>query len=367
VKSVLIVLPSLAGGGAERVMVGLANALATRRCDVTMLVVSAENNVYENEVDTGVSVVYLHRKRMLSAFFLLRSKFSHQKDATVITTMAHSSIVCWFAKVLSKNNANFIAREAASPATLHPGKVSAPLYFYRYLVGFVYRHSEYVVSTNAGMFQQLLTYYGIKEAKLKTIPNPVDMSLLLKYKDLKPQILADSTDLDRFILAVGRLEPIKDYPTLLRSFSIVCEKISDINLVILGEGSERDVLEKLALELGIEDRIFMLGFIDNPFYFMNRCDLFVLSSIYEGFPNVLVQALSSGVACVSTDCPPGATEILSSDSFGDIVPVGDHRSMGNKIAERLQNNTNRLSKKDKEKVLSDYDMSLFASRFYSLL
>jgi len=124
------------------------------------------------------------------------------------------------------------------------------------------------------------------------------------------------------ILGVGRLTRQKDFPSLIRAFAqIVRERPA--RLIILGEGNDRVILQALVAKLGLADRVDLPGYVVNPFAFMARADLFVLSSAWEGSPNVLIQALSVGCPVVATDCPEGPREILRDGSVAPLVKVGD--------------------------------------------
>jgi glycosyltransferase involved in cell wall biosynthesis len=128
------------------------------------------------------------------------------------------------------------------------------------------------------------------------------------------------------ILGVGRLEPQKDFATLLRAFSTV-HADRPCRLVILGEGGQRRELQALAAELGIAADLAMPGFVTNPYAYLRHASLFAFSSRWEGFGNALVEALAVGTPVVSTDCPDGPSEILEGGRFGPLVPVGDHAAL----------------------------------------
>jgi glycosyltransferase involved in cell wall biosynthesis len=132
------------------------------------------------------------------------------------------------------------------------------------------------------------------------------------------------------VLGVGSLTPRKDFPTLLRAFARLERR--DARLLLLGEGPERPALAALAGELGISDRLDMPGFVPNPFAYMARAAVFVLSSTLEGLPGALVQALACGCPSVSTDCPSGPREVLEGGALGPLVPVGDDAAMAEAIA-----------------------------------
>jgi glycosyltransferase involved in cell wall biosynthesis len=128
------------------------------------------------------------------------------------------------------------------------------------------------------------------------------------------------------ILGVGRLEPQKDFETLIRAFHRV-QSEREPRLVILGKGSERAKLERLVQSLGMDNSVQMPGFVDNPFQYMARADVFALSSRFEGLPGVLIQAMATGCPVVSTDCPSGPREILEDGRWGALVPVEDEEAL----------------------------------------
>ena len=138
------------------------------------------------------------------------------------------------------------------------------------------------------------------------------------------------------VLSVGRLMPVKDHATLLRAFGQVMHS-RPARLVILGEGPERRNLTELAERLGISQHFDLPGFRVNPFAYMSKSNVFVLSSRYEGLPTVVIEAMASGTPVVSTDCRSGSREILEDGKWGHLVPVGDWRSMAEAIIETLDN------------------------------
>ncbi len=139
---------------------------------------------------------------------------------------------------------------------------------------------------------------------------------------------------DAVILAAGRLARPKDYPTLLRAFAQVARQ-RHVRLIILGEGEERRTLEQLASDLAVANRVAMPGFVANPYPWMKQARLVVLSSQWEGLPNVIVEALACGTPVVSTDCPSGPRDILSGGEYGRLVPVGDVEALAAAMDEAL--------------------------------
>jgi glycosyltransferase involved in cell wall biosynthesis len=138
-----------------------------------------------------------------------------------------------------------------------------------------------------------------------------------------------------FILGVGRFSTQKDFPTLIRAFSIV-QKQMPARLMILGEGEDRPQIEALVRDLGLTSEVALPGFVSNPYAFMSRAAVFVLSSVYEGLPTVLIEAMAVGTPVVSTDCPSGPREILEFGKYGKLVPIGDSEAIANAIVTTLK-------------------------------
>jgi glycosyltransferase involved in cell wall biosynthesis len=182
---------------------------------------------------------------------------------------------------------------------------------------------------------------GIPRDRITTVYNPIvgpDIAMLAQ--ETVPESFFDP-GMPPVILAVGRLDPQKDYPTLLRAFARLRER-REARLVIIGgthrlRTAYRQEIVDLAAELGVGDDLVLAGYRDNPFAYMARARVFVLSSTHEGLPGVLIQALACGCPSVSTDCPSGPREILDGGRYGALVPVGDDAALAVAIGETLDN------------------------------
>lgn len=191
------------------------------------------------------------------------------------------------------------------------------------------------VAVSEGVARDLQRIIGEDAPRVRTIYNPVVDERLARLAAAP----AGHPWLDEagppVALAVGRLHKQKDFPTLLRAFATV-RRGRSARLVILGEGAERARLEALARDLGIAGDVALPGFAANPFAYMRRAALFVLSSRYEGLPNALLEALACGCPVVSTDCPSGPHEILAGGEYGRLVPVGEAEALAAAMAETLE-------------------------------
>ena len=202
-----------------------------------------------------------------------------------------------------------------------------------------YLKADAIVTVSDGVADDLATHAGIPRARITTVYNPVVGPDLLAKAEQPPDHPWLAAGEPPVILAAGRLHPQKDFPTLIRAFALVRAKRA-ARLVILGASSPTEPayaagLKALAGERGVADDVAMIGFVDNPFAFMARASVFALSSLYEGLPGVLIQALACGCPVVSTDCPSGPREILDHGRFGPLVPVGDEAALARAIEAML--------------------------------
>lgn len=201
----------------------------------------------------------------------------------------------------------------------------------------LYPDAAAIVAVSKGVADNLEISGWLPPDRIHAIPNGVDLATATKNAAAPsghPWLDGDQRD-GPVILAVGRLIPKKDYQTLLHALAAMKTE-RPARLIALGEGGERPKLEALAKRLGLEDRVDFFGRTPNPFAFLARADLFVLSSRFEGMPSVVIEALACGCPAVSTDCPSGPAEILGDGAFGPLVPVGDASGLSQAMTERLR-------------------------------
>ena len=204
----------------------------------------------------------------------------------------------------------------------------------------VYPRADTLVAVSDGAAKDLGETLGLCRGHVKTIYNPVVFPGLIQ---MSYEEVPDLQDIQSpIILAAGRLAREKDYPTLLKAFSRVLSH-GPAKLIILGTGELEAELKAQAVQLGIADHLIMPGFVDNPYAWMRRANVFVLSSAWEGFGNVLVEAMACGTPVVSTDCPSGPAEILEGGKWGRLVPVGDHEALSEAILDELRNPSSSLA------------------------
>jgi len=195
--------------------------------------------------------------------------------------------------------------------------------------------------------EQLRRVPGLGRKPIHHIYNPIIDKEFDAQARLSPELPSSVGPEDPFVLAVGRLHKQKGYRHLLMAFARIVKQRS-AHLVILGEGDERNELQKLADTLGIASRVHFLGYRSNALAYMRQAAVFVLSSHAEGFGNVIVEALACGTPVISTDCPHGPREILADGRYGTLVPVGDVDALADAMAAKLDQPKPSLSNELKE-------------------
>lgn len=203
----------------------------------------------------------------------------------------------------------------------------------RFLVRFLYKYSDALVSVSAGIKGELHNDIGVRHKNSVVIYNPVvdDWLERLKLEDPGHKWL-DGTK--KVFLGVGRLSVQKNFEALIKAFSLISDDES-YRLIILGDGEDKEALQNLAKELKVFDKIDFCGRVDNPYAFMSQSDVFVLSSKFEGLPTVLIEALACNLPIVSTDCPHGASEILEGGKWGRLVPVDDVKALASAMEKAI--------------------------------
>jgi len=227
----------------------------------------------------------------------------------------------------------------------------------------IYAQTAGVVAVSQGVKEDTMRVTGLPDARVHVIRNPV-ITARLDAQAAAPvphPWLEDRSS--PLIAGMGRLTQQKDFPTLLRAFAAL-QAHTPSRLVLLGDGKDRDALKALATQLGVAERVLFAGFQTNPYAWLARADLFVLSSAWEGSPNALTEALALGVPSVSTDCPSGPIEILDRGRYGPLVAVGDHAALAVAMRETL---AAPLPPETLKQAVDEYRATTSARRYLELM
>lgn len=330
------ILPSLQGGGAERVAVNLANDWKSRgfRVDFALMEKRGE---FLSSVSAGIRVHDLNAARVRDVPWRLYLYFRMRKPDVTLVHMWPLTSVAVLAWVLAGRPGKLFVCEHVGLTDHVKRDLSIPLGIAEFALRVSHHFASGVVAVSKGAAVDLSELARLSVDRIHVIHNPVVSPAL------EPRLRKTSSQQLRHfwggnfryhLITVGTLKRQKNHHLLLEVFAIVCEKL-DAGLVILGDGAERSSLEALIASLGITERVRLAGFYLDPTPWLRAADLFVLSSDFEGFANVVAEALACGTPVVSTACPHGPDEILQNGKYGVLVPVGDRVALVNGIHEAL--------------------------------
>lgn len=331
---IAIYLPSLRGGGAERVTLTLTNAIAERGYSVD-LILSTAIGPYLNDVSPMVNIIDLKQTRVITSLPGLVRYLLNRKPAVILSAMGHSNLIALLSRKLAKVKTRVVVSEHNnSMASIKNNKRDIKTWIVNYLNRRLYQSADEIIAVSNGVADSSAELLGLSREKIKVVYNPVVTDHLLKAAKADLMYSWITKDSNFLIIAAGRLTKQKDFPTLIRAFALLRAQI-DARLVIIGEGGMRSDLEKLILELSLRDSVVLPGFVDNPFVVMKQANLFVLSSAWEGLPTVLIEAMACGTPVVSTECPSGPVEILENGKWGRLVPVGNVNALAQAMLDTL--------------------------------
>lgn len=327
-------VPDLCGGGAEKMMVHLANEFS-RSFESVDLVVAKKQGPYLTLVNDSVRLVDLGVSFTNPWVLVKLAAYMHREHPTaVLSAMTYPNIAIILARMLSAAKARIVISERVAMGVQASSSRTLKEKLKPLLAKYIYGRADQIVAISNGVADNLAETVGLKREDITTIYNPVVTPLLHRHYPIPDHPYFDDGG-PPVILAAGRLVPQKDFKTLLRAFGLLLE-ITDARLIILGEGWLRKELLELAEHLGVKEHVSLPGYSENPYAYMTHAGLFVLSSVWEGFGNVLVEAMACGCPVVSTNCPSGPAEILEDGRFGLLVPPGNAPELASAMVSTLK-------------------------------
>jgi glycosyltransferase involved in cell wall biosynthesis len=328
-KKLTIITTSFAGGGAQRIAVNLANFFCEAGYSVDLVAFCAKGP-YLSDISKEVRLIDLNVKRALFAIAPLRKYVMRNRDRYYLSVIRDANLVLSLASIICKP-LRMVFREANTFHGLSSLNVVSRM-IYSVLLRVCYVRCDSIIANSYDTKIDLLRFSPESNAKAFVIPNPLKIH---DYDIVKANIIGSKAREGR-ILAVGRLEPQKNFSLLLRAFKrVVSESKKEVSLTILGDGTEYGMLDNLIATLGLRGKVELAGFQKDVESYYAGSDIFVLSSYYEGFGNVLVEALSAGMKVVSTSCPGGPRDILKDGEFGELVDVGDEEGLAKAITRAI--------------------------------
>jgi glycosyltransferase involved in cell wall biosynthesis len=331
--AVSLFLPALAGGGAERVFVDLANEFGRIGLHVD-LVLAAALGPYLEEVSPAVRVVDFDASGVLASLPKLARYLRTERPRVLLSGLDHANVISILARAASGPNTRCVVSMRSVPTMLHREAGALGAWTVLSAARLAYRFADAVIANSEGVAADLSRSLRVPRHRIAVIYNPINATAIRRLAEEQVAHPWCEPASPPLILSAGRLSGLKDFPTLIRAFALLRSK-RDCRLVILGEGPDRGRIEGLVQQLGLQDDVSLPGFVGNPFAWMSRAKVFVSSSISEGCPNALMQALACGTPVVGTDCPGGSAEILEAGKWGALVPVGQPQAMADAIGATL--------------------------------
>lgn len=350
--SVMFILPDLETGGAERIVTTIANHLSRDRFEPMILLLRKEGG-YLNFLKKDVEIIDIDTERIRHSLKPILSQIYRRKPDIVFSGFGEvNAYLSVFIKLFPK--IKFIARET-NVVSEHVTRKEIK-FFYHF-----YNNYQQIIAQSDDMMNDLVHNFNIKKHKITKINNPVDF-------DFINEKLLNSTKPESFqynfknVVAIGNLSARKGFDNLLKVFSRL--KNEKIILHILGDGRDRELLNQMKDFLGLKKVVFH-GRQENPYQFLKFADLFILSSRYEGFPNVLLEAGACGTYSLANNCRGGINEIIQDRINGEISDIENHEDFSQKIMQILHQSYDQdaiknsiKSRFSKEIILDSYEKIL---------
>jgi glycosyltransferase involved in cell wall biosynthesis len=322
-------------GGISHVLLNLMNALAQSSIQVDILL--NDPRIPELKyLHPRVRIVQLGRAAGLLRIPALMRYLRQTRPDALMTCREPANRAAIAARILSGVDTAIVVRVGMTISRALKRRAPIKRWLRKQTIRFCYDRNDAVVANAVGVAEDIARLTGIPGDKLHVINNPTvtdDLMNQARQSVTHPWLVPGAPPV---IIGVGRLARQKDFATLIRAFAGVRTAL-DCRLMILGEGKEKQALMTLADALGVRQAVDFPGYVANPFAYMRRSALFVLSSAWEGSPNVLIQALALRIPVVSTDCHSGPREILAHGRYGPLVPVGNAEAMTAAIIRALKN------------------------------
>jgi glycosyltransferase involved in cell wall biosynthesis len=322
-------------GGVEHMVSNLARGFLEQGFHVDIVLVKARGD-HLASIPKAVNIVSLGAKHTYTSLFKLSGYLKQSRPDAVLAAKDRAIKVAVLARIISRTRFKLAGRLGTTVSAALKGRGWFKKFLWYSSMRLFYRGVDRIIAVSQGVADDVSGITHLPPDRITVIRNPVWRPELAERAARPAEHPWFGDPHIPVILGAGRLTRQKDFPTLIRAFAQLRKQIP-CKLIIMGEGNLRTELEALASELGIVEDFALPGFITNPYSFLSRSKLFVLSSAWEGSPNVLTEALALGIPVVSTNCPSGPVEILEGGRYGKLVTIGDVAAMAEAMKETLNN------------------------------
>jgi glycosyltransferase involved in cell wall biosynthesis len=338
-------------GGSQSIGVSVANELFKSKIPFAILALS-NRGAMKYLLDKNIKIYNLKSERVVYSLFKTLYFFKNKSVKTIFCIQPHLAFLCLFLNLFIKKKIKIIARETNTSIFNNFRQKNFRVIFEIFLKKIFYKNLHTVIFSS----NRLSNEYNCNKV---IIPNFV---VKKNINGLKKKKLNKIYKKNKFILSIGRLIPQKRFQDLIFAFNLIKKKI-DQNLLIIGEGPEKEKLIKLIKNFKLQKRVKIIKFVSNPYKYLKNCSIFVLTSAWEGMPNILIQALFCSNKIVSTDCKYGPREILNNGAYGKLVKIGDYKKISLSILKII----NQKKIKIKMKHLNRYDSTYIMPKYINIL
>jgi glycosyltransferase involved in cell wall biosynthesis len=353
----LVVIPNLKGGGAEKVILNIISGLDRDKFTICLLVIKNEGE-YVDLLPDDIKLVDLNCDRVRNSLLKLIKEINIFRPDVVLSTLGHLNLAIISIKIFFRGRPKIVIREANTPSMVLLQVPKFRRFFYRLFYKVLYSNADFIIAQCKEMMTDIITYYGLKKSNIEFIYNPLNLEYINMNKNGDSPYSRENLN----FLAVGRLSHQKGFDILIKSFAYVLREYPNAYLTVLGSGILKDQLISLAKEEGVFERISFEGFVTNPYTYYYYADCYVLSSRWEGFPNTLLEALACGCKVVSTNCKSGPFEIIGNNEYGELVEVENVQSLADGMIKSIQGENKTKDRAllfDVNKILNEYSNVLY--------
>ncbi len=332
---ICIFIATFGDGGVERMLVNLARGLNHLGTQVDFIVKDARIP-YIDKLPDSVKLIEFGQGKRRQRIRQLLAYLDENRPDVLISAKGKDDLVAMHAKLKTSAPTRFFLRPGTAVSERLRARNANWVKRWRThrRMHWLYRHTDGVIAVSNGVAEEIIGATGVDPVKVKVVRNPNITPELYELAAAPLNHPWFAPGEDPVMLGIGGLRLQKDFPSLLRAFARVNQQ-RPTRLMILGQGHQHDELMGLAKSLGVADRVELPGFVDNPYAYLSRAALFVLSSLWEGSPNVVTESLALGTPVVATDCRSGPNEITQQGKYGRLVPVGDVPALADAILETL--------------------------------